>query len=63
MRLENTSGQRSPFNPRPLGVFSRTLGGWGGRILLPLPNSRTNRRSQAGDVVFVSSEREDSNAY
>ena len=35
----------------------------GGQILPPLPNSRTNRRSQAGEAAIESPEREDSNAY
>ena len=53
------------FNPRPAGVFSRTrpAGGGGGQILPPLPNSRTNRRSEAGESAIESPEREDSNAH
>ena len=59
---------RSTFdlvNPRPAGVFSRThpAGGGGGHIRPPLPNSRTNRRSEAGEAAIESSEREDSNAH
>ena len=42
-----------PFNPRPAGVFSRTRpAGGGGQILPPLPNSRTNRRSEAGEAAI-----------
>ena len=54
-----------PFNPRPAGVFSRTrpaaLGG--ADSAPPLPNSRTNRRSEAGEAAIESPEREDSNAH
>ena len=55
----------SSINPRPAGVFSRTrpAGGGGGQILPPLPNSRTNRRSEAGEAAIESPEREDSNAH
>ena len=54
------------INPRPAGVFSRTrpAGGGGGRFCPPpLPNSRTNRRSEAGEAAIESPEREDSNAH
>ena len=33
----------------------------GGHILSPLPNSRTNRRSEAGEEAIESPEREDFN--
>ena len=48
----------------PAGVFSRTrpAGGLGG-IFFPRPNSRTNRRSEAGEAAIESPERENSNAY
>ena len=53
------------LNPRPAGVFSRTrpAGGGGGADSAPLPNSRTNRRSEAGEAAIESPEREDSNAH
>ena len=51
------------FNPRPAGVFIRTRPAGGGQILPPLPNSRTNRRSEAGEAAIESPEREDSNAH
>ena len=47
---------------RHAGVFSRTRPAGGGQILPPLPNSRTNRRSEAGEAAIESPEREDSNA-
>ena len=48
------------LNPRPAGVFSRTRpAGGGGHILPPLPNSRTNRRSEAGEAAIESPEPED----
>ena len=52
-------------NPRPAGVFSRTrpAGGGGGADSAPLPNSRTNRRSEAGEAAIESPEREDSSAH
>ena len=48
----------------PLGYSAERapLGG-GGQILPPLPNSRTNRRSEAGEAAIESPEREDSNAH
>ena len=57
---------KTEINPRPAGVFSRTrpAGGGGGRFCPPpLPNSQTNRRSEAGEAAIESPEREDSNAY
>ena len=69
MQLElprvRTEHARKIFNPRPAGVFSRTRpAGGGGQILPPpLPNSRTNRRSEAGEAAIESPEREDSNAH
>ena len=47
----------------PLGYSAERapLGGW--HILPPLPNSRTNRRSEAGEAAIESPEREDSNAH
>ena len=54
---------RAKVNPRPAGVFSRTRPAGGGQILPPLPNSRTNRRSEAGEAAIESPEREDSNAH
>ena len=50
-------------NPRPAGVFSRTRPAGGGADSAPLPNSRTNRRSEAGEAAIESPEREDSNAH
>ena len=49
----------------PLGYSAeRAPLGAGGQILPPpLPNSRTNRRSEAGEGAIESSEREDSNAH
>ena len=48
----------------PLGYSAeRTPLRGGGQILPPLPNSRTNRRSEAGEAVIESPEREDSNAH
>ena len=35
----------------------------GGADSAPLPNSRTNRRSEAGEAAIESPEREDSNAH
>ena len=48
----------------PLGYSAERapLGG-GGADSAPLPNSRTNRRSEAGEAAIESPEREDSNAY
>ena len=48
----------------PLGYSAERapLGG-GGRFCPPLPNSRTNRRSEAGEAAIESPEREDSNAH
>ena len=48
----------------PLGYSAERapLGGGGGRFCPPLPNSRTNRRSEAGEAAIESPEREDSNA-
>ena len=52
------------FNPRPAGVFSRTRPAGGTYSAPPpLPNSRTNRRSEAGEAAIESPEREDSNAH
>ena len=52
------------LNPRPAGVFSRTRPAGGGQVLPPpLPNSRTNRRSEADEAAIESPEREDSNAH
>ena len=46
----------------PLG-YSAERAPLGGHILPPLPNSRTNRRSEAGEAAIESPEREDSNAH
>ena len=51
------------LNPRPAGVFSRTRPAGGGADSAPLPNSRTNRRSEAGEAAIESPERENSNAH
>ena len=59
--MNNT--EQISLNPRPAGVFSRTRPAGGGQILPPLPNSRTNRRSEAGEAAIESPEREDSNAH
>ena len=58
------TNQQKALNPRPAGVFSRTRPA-GGHILPPPPppNSRTNRRSEAGEAAIESTDREDSNAY
>ena len=48
---------------RPAGVFSRTRPALGGGAYSAQPNSRTNRRSEAGEAAIESPEREDSNAY
>ena len=48
----------------PLGYSAERAPAGGGQILLPpLPNSRTNRRSEAGEAAIESPEREDSNAH
>ena len=63
-RICLNSGLGYAFNPRPAGVFSRTRPAGGGGIFCPsLPNSRTNRRSEAGEAAIESLEREDANAY
>ena len=63
-RWEIQRPSRARVNPRPAGVFSRTRpAGGGGRFCPPVPNSRTNRRSEAGEAAIESPEREDSNAY
>ena len=48
----------------PLGYSAERapLGG-GADSAPPLPNSRTNRRSEAGETAIESPEREDSNAH
>ena len=54
----------SPFLTRaPLGYSAERAPLGGGQILPPLPNSRTNRRSEAGEAAIESPEREDSNAH
>ena len=52
----------SPLTRAPLG-YSAERAPLGGQILPPLPNSRTNRRSEAGEAAIESPEREDSNAH
>ena len=54
----------SKLTRAPLGYSAERapLGG-GGQILPPLPNSRTNRRSEAGEAAIESPEREDFNAH
>ena len=53
-----------PLTRAPLGYSAeRPRWGGGGQILPPLPNSRTNRRSEAGEAAIESPEREDSNAH
>ena len=48
----------------PLGYIQPNAPRWGGgQILPPLPNSRTNRRSEAGEAAIESPEREDSSAH
>ena len=48
----------------PLGYSAERAPLRGGQILPPpLPNSRNNRRSEAGQAAIESPEREDSNAY
>ena len=49
----------------PLGYSAERapLGGGGRFCPPPLPNSRTNRRSEAGEAAIESPEREDSNAH
>ena len=49
----------------PLGYSAERapLGGGGGAYFAPLPNSRTNRRSEAGEAAIESPEREDSSAH
>ena len=47
----------------PLGYSAERTPLGGGQILPPLPNSRTNRRSEAGEAAIESPEREDSNAH
>ena len=47
----------------PLGYSAERAPLGGGQILPPLPNSRTNRRSEAGESAIESPEREDSNAH
>ena len=53
-----------PLTRAPLGYSAERapLGG-GGADSAPLPNSRTNRRSEAGEAAIESPEREDSNAH
>ena len=46
----------------PLG-YSAERAPLGGADSAPLPNSRTNRRSEAGEAAIESPEREDSNAH
>ena len=52
--------QRTSLTHAPLGYSAERapLGG----IFCPLPNSRTNRRSEAGEAMIENPEREDSNA-
>ena len=57
------TGEQVHINPRPAGVFSRTRPAGGGADSAPLPNSRPNRRSEAGEAAIESPEREDSNAH
>ena len=54
----------SPLTRAPLG-YSAERAPLGGRFCPPppLPNSRTNRRSEAGEAAIESPEREDSNAH
>ena len=54
----------SELTRAPLGYSAERapLGG-GGADSAPLPNSRTNRRSEAGEAAIESPEREDSNAH
>ena len=49
----------------PLGYSAERAPLGGGQILPPppLPNSRTNRRGEAGEAAIENPEREDSNAY
>ena len=46
----------------PLG-YSAERAPLGGAYSAPLPNSRTNRRSEAGEAAIESPEREDLNAH
>ena len=47
----------------PLGYSAERAPLGGGADSAPLPNSRTNRRSEAGEAAIESPEREDSNAH
>ena len=58
--------QNTNTNPRPLGFSAERAPLGGGAYSAPpphLPNSRTNRRSEAGEAAIESPEREDSNAH
>ena len=60
--MDEENPATNKVNPRPAGVFSRTRPA-GGAYSAPLPNSRTNRRSEAGEAAIESPEREDSIAH
>ena len=50
------------LNPAGAGVSSHLpLAGGGGANIAPLPNFRTNRRSEEREAAIESSQREDSN--
>ena len=55
--------QCSTLTRAPLGYSAERAPLGGGQILPPLPNSRTNRRSEAGEAAIESAEREDFSAH
>ena len=52
-----------PLTRAPLGYSAERAPLGGGAYSAPLPNSRTNRRSEAGEAAIESPEREDYNAH